>query len=97
MRLHNVKFDNMEKFQGCYLISKKDHSVFVTPMFCAGDKDAELPGGRQKFLDNDYAGFAFSPTNLIMPCKSNREDATLSCKLFCHTMHAITGFTVEHH
>ena len=84
MRLHNVKFDDIKKLRGCYLISKEDHSVFVTPMFCADDEDAELPGCRQRFLDNDYAGFAFAPMDLMMPYKLDREDVNLSGKLFCH-------------
>ncbi len=67
MWLHNVKFDDIKKLQVCYLISKEDHSVFVIPMFCADDEDAELPGGRQRFFDNDYAWFAFAPTDLMTP------------------------------
>ena len=78
---------------GGYLISKEDHFVFVTPVFCTNDEDAELPGGRQRFLDNDYAGFAFAPTDVMMPYKSNREDVNLSGKLFCH----MTNLLAQNH
>ena len=93
MWLHNVKFEDIKKLQGCYLISKEDHSVFVTPVFCADDEDAELPGGRQRFLDNDYAGFAFAPMDLMTPYTSNRDHVNLSGKLFCH----MTNFVACHH
>jgi hypothetical protein len=34
-----VKFDDVDNFRGCYLLSKEDPSVFVTPFFCADHEE----------------------------------------------------------
>ena len=83
-----VKFDDVDKFRGCYLLSKEDPSVFVTPFFCADDEDnaAESTNacGRWGRIDTDYAGFCFAPKALMDPYKEDRSNTKLSGELFCH-------------
>lgn len=82
-----VKFDDVEKFRGCYLLSKEDPSVFVTPIFCADDEDDDEAvdgGGRWGRLDTDYAGFCFAPKALIDPYKEDRSNPKLAGELSRH-------------
>ena len=93
--LPGVKFDDIEKLRGCYLISREDPSIFVTPIFCADDDDdaAESQRDGQRLLDMDYAGFAFAPSKLMTPYRANRSDVDASSKLFRH----MTNFVARNH
>ena len=92
-----VKFDNVEKFRGCYLLSKEDPSMFVTPIFCADDEDSDNEttnaGGRWGRIDTDYAGFCFAPNALMNPYHQGRANTKLSGELFCH----MANFVAHNH
>jgi hypothetical protein len=83
-----VKFDDVDKFRGCYLLSKEDPSVFVTTFFCADDEDnadeSTNASGRLGRIDTDYDGFCFAPKALMDPYKEDRSNTKLAGELFCH-------------
>ena len=71
MLLGFVCFDDIEKLRGCYLITKEDPSVFVTPAVEATKKSKKTQ--RQWMIDEDYTGFAFAPAKWMDPYKEDQE------------------------
>jgi hypothetical protein len=65
-----VHLDDIQKMrEGCYLMTKEDDSVFVTPIIDVSDDDnnhGESTSKRRWMLNQDYAGFAFAPSAVII-------------------------------
>lgn len=91
-----VHFDDIAKMRGCYLMTKEDDSVFVTPNIDVSDDDDsdQAPSKRQWMLDQDYAGFAFAPSAVMQQYVQNKKDRDVATTtLFCH----MTNFVAANH
>lgn len=72
MQLGFVKLDDVEKLRGCWLVTKEDPSVFVTPV-PKGDENGNQPTKKQGLLDSDFSGFSFAPKHLLDPYVKDKE------------------------
>jgi hypothetical protein len=86
--------DEIDKLRGCYLVTKEDQFVFVSPV-------PEIPSIRgatagtqhQWLLDNDCNGFKFAPPKLLQPYIAdktlNHPPKRYWCEMcdLCHNSH----------
>ena len=68
MSLGFICLDKITLLCGCYLVTKKDQSVFVDPEHPTdSDPEHSLSTKRQWMLDWDYHGFVFAPQHQMEP------------------------------